>query len=254
MSRFPIACQTITFGTEQSQNYPEVFRVIREAGYAGVEIGYQRFSHIAPDEFRELLSDNALAMAAMHASGNLEAPGREHQTVLEDIIAYAGVVGTSRIVYSGLRWDESSQFHRDLECIGRSAVLCSQNGIKLCYHNHEWEFGSGGRVIDALVTDAPEELHFCPDIGWVHVAGVEVMAFLENISDRLAAIHFKDVSGTMEDLDTVVLGHGAVPLREVAMWLRENTTGMWIVAEQDTADIPAEEAVRKNASFLRKLF
>lgn len=253
MSRFPIACQTITFGPDQRHRLPEVFAAVRDAGYGGVEIGFRHFEHLPPDEFRKMLSGNALHLAASHTSGDLSDRGW-----LDRMLDYLNAVGTTRLLYSGLKWENANQFERDLAGLNRAAVTCTDRGIRLCYHNHDWEFRpvdtSGFRIIDAVLRDGAPELSLCPDIGWAHVAGTNVNAFLMKARDRLATVHFKDFSTRESGRDFVTLGQGVVPLGDAALWLREHTNGMWIVAEQDTARGAPEDAVRKNAAFLRKLF
>ena len=99
-----------------------------------------------------------------------------------------------------------------------------------------------------------QELGFCPDVGWVMKGGWRIAPFLERIKGRLYAIHFKDFATDGPGCDTVVLGTGVAPLSEAADWIKANTGGMWVVAEQDTADIAPGEAATENAAFLNILF
>jgi len=56
-------------------------------------------------------------------------------------------------------------------------------------------------------------------------------------------------------MDTVPLGQGQAPLREVAEWVLTGAIAadpLWVIAEQDKHDGPAEEAATLNGRFLNE--
>ena len=38
-----------------------------------------------------------------------------------------------------------------------SAARCSASGVRLLYHNHDWEFDNGSRVINAVLREMRHE-------------------------------------------------------------------------------------------------
>ena len=256
MTRFPLVCQTITFGPDQKDHLAEVFAAVAAAGYEGIETGLRHLDHMAPDDLSALLAEHGLSLVASHMGGELNAPAGKPEggTVLEHAVSYLTAMGTRLLVYSGLQFEDDAQFARDFDALNRAAETALAEGVRLCYHNHDFEFKHDGRVINAVLDDASDALALCPDLGWVHMGGANVVEFLERAKRRLAAVHFKDFSTTGLDWDTVVLGEGVAPLESGAEWLIENTDGMPVMAEQDSARVPAAEAVARNASFLRKAF
>ena len=256
MQRFPIACQTITFGPDQGDHLTDVFKAVAEAGYQGVETGLRHLERLQPGQLKDLLNEFALKLFATHLGGDLFAPteSAESRTVLDHALWYLESVGADLLVYSGLNFKDEEQFARDFDALCRAAEIAEREGLRLCYHNHNWEFEHGGRVINAVLDDAPSALAMCPDLGWVHMGGDNVVGFLERAYDRLAAVHFKDFSTTEPDWETVILGEGVAPLADGAAWLIEHAGGMPVIAEQDSATIPANEAVRRNADYLMELF
>lgn len=259
MSRFPIACQTITFGPNQNERFPEIFSVIRDAGYAGVEIGYRHLRGISPDDLRVSLSSFGLCLVATHVNGNLFETDASGRSFLDEVIEYVHTAGAKRILYSGLQWESADQFARDLDMINSAAQICTEHETQLCYHNHDHEFraipsSNETMLIDALLEGAASDLRFCPDIGWIRKAGADPTEFLGRVRDRLSAVHYKDFATLEPTVDTVPLGTGCVPLKDVTAWLRTNIRGVWVVAEQDVAQDSPEDAIRRNASFLRKVF
>jgi len=256
MHRFPLVCQTITFGPDQKYRLAEVFATVAEAGYSGIETGLRHLSHLQPAQLADLLDEFGLKLYATHLGGDLTAPSEAagERSVLDHALHYLEQMGTELLVYSGLAFETDDQFARDFEKLNSAAEIAGREGIHLCYHNHNWEFEHDGKVIDAVIDDASPALKMCPDVGWVHMGGADVVTFLERAKDRLAAVHFKDFSTTGPDWETVILGEGVAPLDEAAAWVRANCEGLPVMAEQDSAAIPADQAVKKNAAYLAKVF
>lgn len=256
MDTFPIACQTITWGNEQSTFLPRVFDEVKAAGYAGVEIGFRHVRHLRPDDLDDMLREGDPALSALHIGGNLfdRAQADRECTALDEALLFLTALGCNNLIYSGLCYQDDVQFARDFTNLNTAAEECYSRGVRLLYHNHNWEFESDARVIRALVEKGSPHLEFCPDIGWVMKGGWEITDFLNEIKGRIGVIHFKDFATDSPGCDTVILGTGVAPLEEAAEWVKENTHGMWVIAEQDNADIPPSEAAAKNAQFLKSLF
>ena len=133
----------------------------------------------------------------------------------------------------------------------RSARRCAESGVKLLYHNHNWEFSDEeGRVMQDLLATACDELALCPDLGWIHKGGEDVLEFLKQNQERIGAVHFKDFASMEPVVDTVVLGRGIAPLREALAWLQTNRPELWLIAEQDYCEGDPADAVAANAAFL----
>jgi sugar phosphate isomerase/epimerase len=253
---FGIACQTITWGEGQRERFPQVFAEVAAAGFAGVEIGFRHIRSTPPEELNRMLGDAGLSMVASHVGGNLldsDQAGQERR-MLDEVLDYLETAGTKLLMYSGLRYKDDAQFSRDMAMLNESAARCRERGVSLLYHNHNWEFADGGRVIKALLHDGASDLGFCPDVGWVMKGGMDIVEFLEAAKDRIGAMHFKDFATRADCVDTVILGEGVAPLKEAAEWLRQQSNGMWVIAEQDRADVSCAEAALGNAAFLRTVF
>ncbi|MBN1556821.1 MAG: sugar phosphate isomerase/epimerase [Lentisphaerae bacterium] len=251
-----LACQTITWGNTITENLPEILRAVAAAGYSGVEIGFRHLAPRAAAEVRDLAAAEGLTLAATHLGGNLEdtAQAEHEQGMIGAVLDYAAVTGTRLVMYSGLRYQDDDQLARDIAMINRAARLCAERGVALLYHNHNWEFENGHRVMNALLDNAVPELGLCPDVGWVARGGVDVLPWLKRVADRIGAVHFKDFGSLDEGVHTVELGEGLVPLADVADWLKSRDTDLWVIAEQDTSALPPAEAARRNAAFLKHVF
>jgi sugar phosphate isomerase/epimerase len=252
-----LGLQTITWGGGQLEYFPHVFDVAARGGYTGVEIGYRRIRSTPPDDLQRLLDAQDLSFVATHAGGNLEDPRQagEERRLIDDLLAYVEAMGSDLLMFSGLRYESDAQIAADIAQLNRMADLCARHGVRLLYHNHNWEFADGGKAIQAILDQSDEAVGFCPDIGWLHKARVEIVPFLESIRPRIGAIHFKDFASLGPGVDTVVLGEGVVPLEQVAAWINQaGFEDLWVIAEQDNAVGGVDEDVLGNGAFLRKVF
>lgn len=257
MKGIKLGCQSITWGESQSADFPKVFAEAAAAGFAGLEIGFRHIQKTAPDELKRLLGARGLTLLGTHVGGNLvdasQAAGERN--MLDQTLEYLQRMDASLLMYSGLRYQSDSQFQRDLEMLRWAAKRCEDRGIRLLYHNHNWEFADDGRIINALIEKT--NVGFCPDIGWVARGGQDVLALLNRIKSRVGAVHFKDFPPGPADskvVDPVLLGQGVAPLAQAARWAKEHVPDVWMIAEQDSADQPAAQAVRRNGAYLRRIF
>ncbi len=246
------ACQCITWGDRLGDRLEEILPVVEAAKYEGVELGFRHIRHVPPQDLRTRLQTSGLSLTSTHMGGNLEdaAQAEGERRILDEILDYLQQAGAGLLMYSGLRYQSDQQFENDFAMLNRSAECCAERGVRLLYHNHNWEFEENGRVMQALLTRASPALGLCPDLGWVHKGGEDVLGFLEQARDRIGGVHFKDFATRKPGLDTVILGTGCVPLREAAAWLRAHTDDLWVIAEQDKYEGDPADAAKANGAFL----
>jgi len=254
---FKLGCQTITFGADQTKDFPSVFAAVAKAGYDGVELGFRHVAAIAPAELKKMLAAHGLELTALHQGGKLDDPAqvKDGKGLVEQIVAYLNAMGVKFLLYSGLNHKEDEPLFRDIEALNNAARVCAAGGVQMCYHNHDWEFGDNRRILKALLGRADPALRLGVDVGWVYKGGQDVVAFLESVKDRVAYAHFKDFASVEGDRRNFTeLGRGSAPLKAIAGWFKRNKSGLWIVAEQDKSNLPAAEAVAINAACLKSLF
>lgn len=257
MSAVKLGCQTITWGEGQKNDFAAVFKATAAAGYTGVEIGFRHIQQTPPHKLKQLLDAAKLTLIATHIGGNLENTDQAagERDILAQVLEYLQAIGTPRLMYSGLKYENDAQFERDLQILSRTVEQCQSAGIELLYHNHDWEFADNSRVYNALVERT--QVGFCPDIGWVMRGGVDVLKLLDRIKNRLGAIHFKDFPtrhAAATQVNPVLLGQGVAPLAEAAQWAIKNRPDIWMIAEQDKADLAAAQAIETNNYYLREIF
>jgi len=254
---FKFACQTISWGDQQHEHFPEVFAEISAAGFTGVEIGYRRIEAIDPFLLQQMLNDSGLTLIASHIGGNLldRKQANSEWDSLEHVVERLLTLKVPRLLLSGIKYCENiDEFQHVMDSFRHAIEHCKKNGIELLYHNHDWEFKDADCYAFKELL-ANESSRFCPDVGWFLKGGVGVDGTLDLLKGRIRAVHFKDFSDATDNSRPVFLGDGKAQLAEAAAWLKRNIEEpLWIVAEQDSTESSTAYMANRNADYLKRVF
>lgn len=252
-----VSAQLIVYGGRQNNELAQVLAEVREAGYAGAEIG-TNFVDADWDEVKQAFSDAQLALSGIHGGF-----GQISDAAWQDkAIEFSKFMGSSYIICSGVAPGEGIQPYIDsAAAFNGIGGKCADAGLMFCYHNHAWEFEvfDGVKGIHKLceVTD-PATVQLNVDVYWVTVGGEKPSDFIDRYGDRVGYYHFKD--GPYTATGSVApgpysfseLGKGTVDLADaLAAALRHDAK--WIVYEQDSSQLEAKEACRISREHLRSL-
>jgi len=86
---------------------------------------------------------------------------------------------------------------RSTEWLNKTGELAKDNGLKLCWHNHDKEFHEmeEGLPFDYLMEHTDEDLVFCEmDIYWVAKGGADPVKVLKKYEGRFPLMHVKDMA------------------------------------------------------------
>lgn len=119
------------------------------------------------------------------------------------------------------RWQNREQVEETARLLNAAAEIAAARGLRVGYHNHAHELeaqfdGVTGLELLAQLLDPRVVLEV--DLYWAARAGVDPVALLERLGDRVVAVHVKD--GTLDreaiaaypPADQVPAGTGVVPL------------------------------------------
>jgi len=87
------------------------------------------------------------------------------------------------------------------ETLNQAGEICKKTDLRLCYHNHAFEFqpSGDGILLDVLMQTAdPKLVSLELDIMWSTVAGVDPVGVLKKYSGRVALMHLKNVAPGLE--------------------------------------------------------
>jgi sugar phosphate isomerase/epimerase len=229
-----------------ADDLPGVLERVADAGFLGVE--YASLHDHDPAQVRRWATDLGLVGVGIHRR---MPPGPEAEQVLDE----ATELGVDTII---VPWVEPERFATD-ESIARladelagSAQLAGTRGIRLGYHNHEFE--PAARVGDAtglerLFQLAGPDVLAEVDIYWATVGGVEPDVLVRRLGSRVRLLHLKDGPADAADRDApqVALGGGRV---DITGAVAAGQAVEWHVVELDSCATDMLEALRAGLRFL----
>ena len=166
----------------------EALAEVKKLGYDCVQFaGYAGHS---AEELKAMLEKHGLEAISVHQGPDVFID-RAEETVnyLKTIgVKYCAVPWYGRDKLIGTpEWENTVKLFSD------SAKLLADNGIKMCYHNHDFEYDEyEGKYINDHIFDAVPGL--APEFvtGWVTYAGENPAKYIEKYADKVDIIHLKD--------------------------------------------------------------
>ena len=147
--------------------------------------------------------------------------------------------------------------------LDKAGAQCMGAGLKLCYHNHAFEFASAGQdagtLMDVLMANTdPKHLGWEMDIFWVAVTGNDPSDLLKKYSKRVALMHLKDkADGVAKRFDENVprsafkeVGSGTMDLKRIVRTATETGVKHFFV-EQDATPGDPIASLKVSASYLK---
>lgn len=190
MKKLPIAYQLYGVRNEMERNFRGTLEEVRRIGFDGIE--FAGFFGRSAKEIRTVLNELGLQPISSHV------PLKLIQADPQAVVAYHMELGCSYIVIPYL--EESDRpgmpgFAKVIAWIIRFGIICQKAGIRLLYHNHDFEFRkvSGLYGLDFLYEAVPAELLSSQiDTCWVKYAGVDPVTYLPSYKGRAPLVHIKD--------------------------------------------------------------
>lgn len=164
-------------------------------------------------EFAEWLPAAGLTASSAHAS----LVGQDVVPVFEA----AKKVGITKIIDPYIpaeRWQSSDDVVAIATELNRVAAIAADIGISVGYHNHAWELSTkvdGTTALEALADNLDLAVFLEVDTYWAFVGGVDPVALLGRLGDRVQFIHVKDGEPTGDTLQQQPAGSGQVPVLDV---------------------------------------
>jgi sugar phosphate isomerase/epimerase len=147
------------------------------------------------------------------------------------------------------RWQDIDTLSSYATEINEAAVRARSFGLRLGYHNHDWEFAklADGRVAyDAFLELVDPDLVLEIDLYWAAVAGEHLPSLMSRLGTRVELLHVKD--GLVDPAEPMVaVGDGVV---DVPAALTAATAARWHIVELDSCAGPIMTALERSYDFL----
>jgi sugar phosphate isomerase/epimerase len=120
------------------------------------------------------------------------------------------------------------------QMLNEAGLRCADAGIRLAYHNHQPEFRNQAAEETGLLrlTDA-KRVSLMFDIGHAWLVYPEAVKFFEQHQDRVFGLHVRD----FHNRESVPLGSGEFPLRDLAATIQRTGWHGWLIDEEERPNL-----------------
>jgi len=219
-----------------------VLAQVAALGYGAVE----PFNILSdPDGLRADLDAAGLSACSVHA-----APAGE---AAEDVVRAARTLGADTIIIPYLpppRFADADGVQSLARELNELAAGLAGQGLRLGYHNHDFELSSlvGGVPALAVLADQLDDAVLLEvDTYWAAVGGQDVPALLGRLGDRVRYLHVKDGPVVSRDDFMTAVGAGRMPVAEI---LAASPSARWHVVELDRCATDMMTAVGDSLAWL----
>jgi len=238
----PLALQLYTLREELAAgDRAGILRRIADLGYGAVE-PYDVTTD--PAGLRADLDAAGLAVCSVHAR-----PFGERAAA---VFAGTATVGADTVIVPHIapeRYADADGVKDVARELNDVVPRAADHGLRLGYHNHDFELSSliGGRpALEVLADRLDPAVILEVDTYWAAVGGQEVPGLLGRLGDRVRYLHVKDGPVTKDDPMTAV-GSGRMPVADI---LAASPSVEWNIVELDRCATDMMTAVADSIAWL----
>lgn len=215
-----VGLQLYSLRNQFKEDIPSTLKLINDWGITVLEGGD---SYGMPEEeFKGLLAKNNLKVVSIGAGFN------DLANAPEQVVKKAKSYGATYVMCAWIPHDGNNfdivDTKKAVEVFNRAGKILKDNGLKLAYHAHGFEFRpyKDGTLFDYMAENA-KYFDFEMDVYWVHHGGEDPLKLLRKYPSKFILLHLKDMEkGTKKDntghadVETnVILGTGEVDIAGV---------------------------------------
>lgn len=249
-----------TVRDSMASNPQATLKAVADAGYAYVEAANYadgKFYGMTPTEFKSYLESLGLTAKSAHM-------GMVNMENADQLIADVKAAG---IEYFVIPVPPMGMFTFGPDGMGMKGTAeelvsimntlgekCNQAGLKLLYHNHDFEFKvmKDGTIIEDMLLEKcnPEFVNFQMDLFWVTKAGVDPLAYFEKYPGRFKAWHVKDMN---EEGNFAPVGTGSIDFERILAEKEKSGMEFYLVEQDQTFGLDPMEAIKVSHAGLEKI-
>ncbi|CAM3479113.1 sugar phosphate isomerase/epimerase family protein [Flavobacterium chungbukense] len=260
MSKKEIGLQLYTLRDELPKDVKGTLQKVAKAGYSTVETyGFStkdQFWGFAPKELKKILDDNGLKAVSGHY--NLGSFLYDGNTA--EVSAAIEAAKTVESEFLTISWVDEP-FRRNIEDykkiaerLNQAAKMCKEAGLKLAYHNHDFEFErhNGVTGFQILLKETDKDLVFFElDLYWVIHSGNDPLKLFKENQGRFKMWHVKDKDKKNNDLNTEV-GSGTIDFKSLFAEAKQSGMVHFFVEQENNFAINSFESVKSSCDFISK--
>ena len=245
----PIAVQMYTL--RDAGTLDQQLKIVHDAGVGAVEtVGTQ---NVSATELKQLLDRYSIKAISSHVQL------ADLRSDLAGVVAFNRSIGNTTLVVPYLdkkdRPTDAAGWTALGQELGRIAAMANAQGMRLAYHNHDFELVdfNGKTGLELLFAAAGPDLQTELDLAWVARAGHDPVVMLGKFRGHVFAVHAKDNApkGQAEDEGGfAAVGQGVLDWN--AILPAAAAAGVqWYIVEHDQPHDPAK-VIKTGADYLRQ--
>jgi sugar phosphate isomerase/epimerase len=237
----PPALQLYTVRDQLATDRAGILKRIADYGYAAIE----PFGITSdPQGLRADLDAAGLSVCSVHAIPVGEEAG--------SVIDAARTLGADTVIVPYLpppRFADADGVRGVAAELNEAAARLAGEGMRLGYHNHDFELSSligGTPALEVLAGSLDDAVLLEVDTYWAAVGGQDVVALLGRLGDRVRYLHVKDGPVVNREDFMTAVGSGRMPVAEILA----ASPSTWHVVELDRCATDMMTAVGDSLAWL----
>lgn len=235
--------QLYTLRHAMEEDLRGTIRKVADIGFTQVE----PYNFVArADELGAALQETGLTAPSAHAPLLSAEP--------TEIFETAQRLGIGTVIdpfHPAENWQSADDVRATADQLNQLAAKGAEYGIRVGYHNHQWELESvieGRTALEYLADHLAPEVLLEVDTYWVAVGGQDPVGLLPRLGDRVKFIHIKDGPLTTDTKAQLPAGQGKMPVLEVINAVPSLEVG---VVEFDDYNGDIFEGIARSLEFLQ---
>lgn len=260
MNKKEIGLQLYTLREELPKDVKGTLEKVAQAGYTNVETyGFSikdQFWGLTPKELKKILDDNGLKAVSGHYNlGSFLYDGHT-----EELIASIEAAKILKSEFLTVPWVDEP-FRRNIEDykkiaarVNEAAKMCKNAGLKLAYHNHDFEFQKHDGVTgyEILLNETDKDLVFFElDLYWVIHSGNDPLKLFKENPGRFKMWHVKDKNKINNELNTEV-GSGTIDFKPIFKEAKQSGMVHFFVEQENNFASNSFESIKTSCDFISK--
>ncbi|RZL28644.1 MAG: sugar phosphate isomerase/epimerase [Pedobacter sp.] len=255
-----VGLQLYSLRAELPKDVKGTIEKVAKAGFTEVELyGFSikdQFWGMNPIEFKKLLDANGLKAPSGHYGlGSYLTDGNTAE--LEEAIVAAKILGSE---YVTIPWLDQSirktadDYKKIAAKINVAGKMCKDAGLRLAYHNHDFEFQKLGETTgyQILLNETDKNLvDFELDLYWVVRSGNDPIKLFTDNPGRFTMWHVKDMDKTNPALNTEV-GSGSINWKPIFADAKLSGMKHFFVEHETNYKPNPMESVAASCAYLKK--
>lgn len=247
----PISVQLYTVRDLTARDFAGTVKQVAAIGYESVEMaGYGNLKTAA--EAKKALDDAGLSVAGTHVS--IDQLENEIVRVMDE----SETLGTKLVICPFMpeaRRKDAQGWKSVARSLNQAGRACHERGIDFAYHNHSFEFQKfdGKTGLDIFFDNSePHLVKAAIDVYWVKHGGEDPVARINQLGDRVVALHLKDMAAG-DDRKFAEVGTGILDFKAILEAAKKHGVRYGAVEQDNTYGKDPLEAIKTSYENLKKL-